>query len=639
MPTIAWQQTSFQGIHTQPAKVENGHLFADDMQNLRIDGDGWLQLRSDVIALDPDGDNITGIATTPNHVFTLRENSKLYVREVEDLTSETEITGVADLEGRISLVYFRTYIILTSEGDDQGYLIDLQEGTDQYQVIPLGFDAPAANLLATTVVEDIPVGTESRLYNRFTDQQLSGNTFYHYVYTVASLDDKENPWYGMESNPNLDIDTFLDQLIEGYTDITEVRGFVFAPDRDQNAGRVLIDYVKPDAATHIKIYRSSPASNEILGSIELTEAERVDLINALFGNLQYRVVAEVEVSQASGIFVFYDGMSDEDWAGRELLETTNERMPAEVKQIHKYNDLIFAPAGDRLIYSDLQDGNLVPWSFPPVNDIRVEGRVDFCAEINEVLLFGSRAGIWRLTGGTEYDFAIGQISASGPIDGYAWSKITDALAFVGEGGLFVTDASAVVRISETVLDDFFTDQKVVRGAVAFFKDGDVLYSVTLKDRDGNTVDYQFKREDAYWVRWSVPFMQSASIVEDNEATLVLVADSTGELKRLDWNSTANDEADVAWSWESQPLDAAEAGAANLRKRFSQFQFTGEADNEITLEVYRENETAAAMTNTFNARESLIPVRVPINRIARRLRFKIAGTGPVKIQGMRLGIMV
>ena len=59
---------------------------------------------------------------------------------------------------------------------------------------------------------------------------------------------------------------------------------------------------------------------------------------------------------------------------------------------------------------------------------------------------------------------------------------------------------------------------------------------------------------------------------------------------------------------------------------------------MMLEVFKDDEEAS-ITQTLEARENLIPVRVPINRIARRLRFRLSGTGPVKIQGIRLGIMI
>ena len=667
MPNLAWEQTSFQGIHTQPGKVEGGHLFAEDMQNLRIDGDGWLQLRADAIGLDPVGYNIIGIATTPSHVFVLRgtdlpdgvsaqynrdlritrtyeadidplfgfgvdetethvvmgvteeniiigrqtdsedftdlaadteievvqgdttircriverdgindesvtyeikilsgdpddlidgsdveivlvgttewadergsdstrirfggsgngmpfpENPVLYVREIADLETEIEIEGIDDFDGRISVVNFNTYVILTSEGADQGYIIDLREG-ENYQAYPLGFSEPGPSSYTVGLVNEIPSNLNSKFYNRFNrEAELSENTYYHYLYTIVSLpDDRESPWYGMESNPPQN--ELVDTLIEGIENISEARGLVYSGvnsfnlfqfRENESFVKLTLNFVKPLPATHLRIYRSNPIENAII-DLSITEAARQRTIKQLFSNLDYRLVLETEISQVSGVLDFFDGISDEDWAEGQLLETTNDRMPAEVKQIHNFNDLIFGAAGDRLVYSDLRQGALVPWSFPTLNEIRVQGSVDFCAEINEVLLFGSRDGLWRLAGNTEYNFAVGQISNSGAVDGYAWSRITDALAFVGEGGLFVTDASRVIRVSETVLDDFFQDKKVVRGAVAFFKDGDILYAVTLEDGDGNTEDVQFKREDGYWVRWNLPFMQSASIIE------------------------------------------------------------------------------------------------------------------------------
>ena len=646
MPNLAWEQTSFQGIHTQPAKTADGHLFAEDMENLRIDGTGYLQLRSDAIAMDPDGANITGVATTLRHVFTLRADGRLYVREVDTLESKIEIAGVENLSGRISLVSFNTYIVLTSEGTDQGYIIDLREGGN-YQAYPLGFSEPGPSSYTVGLVNEIPSNLDSKFHNKPNrGSELSENTYYHYLYTIVSLpDDKESPWYGMESNPPQN--ELVDTLIDGIDNISEARGLVYSGvnsfnllqfRENESFVKLTLNFVKPLPATHIRIYRSNPIENAII-DLSITEAERQRTIKQLFSNLDYRLVLETEISQVSGVLDFYDGMSDEEWAEGELLETTNDRLPREVKQISEYNDLVFGAAGDRLIYSDLRQGVIVPWAFPKENDIRVQGSVHFCAEINEVLLFGSRDGLWRLAGNTEYNFAVGQISNSGPVDGYAWSQITDALAFVGEGGLFVTDASQVIRASETVLDDFFQDKKVVRGAVAFFKDGDILYAVTLEDSNGDTQDVQFKREDGYWVRWNLPFMQSATIVEGNKATLVLVADGTGQLKRLDWNSTANEEEDVAWSWTSQFLDEPGRGLANRRKRYSQFQFTGEAANAMRLQIWKDNEVDPAVEKTFESRANLIPVRVPINRIARRLRFKLSGRGRVKIQGMRVVVMV
>ena len=83
MPNLAWEQTQFRGIHTQPAKTAEGHLFAEDMENLRIDGDGWLQLRSPITTLPwlPDGEGISPACRDDTHTrfHVLREDGRLYV--------------------------------------------------------------------------------------------------------------------------------------------------------------------------------------------------------------------------------------------------------------------------------------------------------------------------------------------------------------------------------------------------------------------------------------------------------------------------------------------------------------------------------------------------------------------------------
>ena len=143
----------------------------------------------------------------------------------------------------------------------------------------------------------------------------------------------------------------------------------------------------------------------------------------------------------------------------------------------------------------------------------------------------------------------------------------------------MTDASQVVEISDIILDGYFRNRKAISAGVVFFKDNNILFTVTLKDADDTETDYQFKREDGYWTRWDLDFRQAASIIEDNEATLVLIADGTGQLKQLDWNSTAIND-DTEWTWESHAIDMEEARLANDLKRFSMLQFTGDTENEM-----------------------------------------------------------
>ena len=555
------------------------------MANLRIDGDGWLQPRSAINDLGSSGDDITGIAATPSHVFILRDGT-LYIAEADDLTTETEITDVSDLSGRISVVDFTTYVVLTSEGDDQGFIIDVRDVADTLfpnEAAPLGLDAPSDTVFSLSTAANA------------NSELDSGPYYYKIVY--RSTTNQDVVWHNMQSNPSEE------------KQITNTEN-----------NQVEIDLTIPSdrIIEGAYIYRSRTEEGPYY---------RIDGLAANNGT---------DTPKTS---TFIDIASNEDAAEAEQLkEKDNSRLPAEVKQLYKYNDRIFAPVKDRLIYSDLDFGNIVPWAYPADNDIRTGKRVDWCAEINEILLFGSREGTWRLTGGTEYDFAVGQISGQGAIDAHAWGKISSGLAFVGEAGLFVTDASQVVEISDIILDGYFRNRKAISAGVVFFKDNNILFTVTLKDADDTETDYQFKREDGYWTRWDLDFRQAASIIEDNEATLVLIADGTGQLKQLDWNSTAIND-DTEWTWESHAIDMEEARLANDLKRFSMLQFTGDTENEMTLTTYKDDEITPLSAITFNSRaSSLKPVRVPINRIARRLRFRLEGTGRCKIQGLRLEII-
>ena len=144
--------------------------------------------------------------------------------------------------------------------------------------------------------------------------------------------------------------------------------------------------------------------------------------------------------------------------------------------------MFFAPAGDRLIYSDVRLGTLIPWAYPAVNEIRTGEQVTFCAELREVLLFGGRGRLSRLTGTDEYNFNIDTLSHRGPVDGYSWNRLTDVLAYVGEGAFFVTNASDVQAVSEPILNKVFKDKKLLTGSVVFLQDGDILYDFKTSDK-------------------------------------------------------------------------------------------------------------------------------------------------------------
>ena len=49
MQNFNWQLDNFAlGMHTEPAKTQGGERYAAEIQNMRVDSDGWLRERSAV---------------------------------------------------------------------------------------------------------------------------------------------------------------------------------------------------------------------------------------------------------------------------------------------------------------------------------------------------------------------------------------------------------------------------------------------------------------------------------------------------------------------------------------------------------------------------------------------------------------
>ena len=612
MQNFNWQLDNFAlGMHTEPAKTQGGERYAAEIQNLRVDSDGWLRERSAVEALGPNGVNITGVAATPKHIFVLRADGKLYIRDRDDLDTETEITGASDLEGRISVVDFNTYVILTSEGGDQGYWVNLQD-TDNIVAYSLGIEPPGEGTLTATADVHGQVSDEERAFGHAEETDENDQRHYNFLYRMTyvrrhgkglNIPEDAPPFLGMESNGGPNISVLLS--------------------RDQNSVFLQITHSDDPQVTGVNIYR-----NDVHPTSEFRQIQDVE---GGFAEPWYIPKGTASVRDLTLI---------DQWAEGAQIEVNNERLPAEVKSLHKYNDIVFAPAGDRLIYSDVRLGTLIPWAYPAVNEIRTGEQVTFCAELREVLLFGGRGRLSRLSGTDEYNFNIDTLSHRGPVDGYSWNRLTDVLAYIGEGAFFITNASDVQAVSEPILNKVFKDKKLLTGSVVFLQDGDILYDFKTSDKR-----YQYKLEDGAWARWAdIDIVQAATIIErvDDQdcATVVLIADGTGVLKELNWNSTEGAD-DADWRWESNIISGLSQGVANKFKRFRELEWTGQADGDVTLEVFNADDPAGVSLSTkvFNARESLRPVRVPINRKMRRMVFRVSGTGIVKLQGLRLEMQV
>ena len=621
-----WERNSFLGIHTQPAKVEAGDQYPLDLLNMRIDGNGWLQLRAPVEDSRTIGDETTGVATTDTHIFLLSEGGKVKIAKISDFATATLTTALTDedLTGRLSLVDFGNYVVFTSEGEDQGYIVDIRDD-DDYQIFPLGFPAPSS-----VTAEAIPNNNKlefGKIYVfRLTHLYAIGRSGAHIVRGDTTGARSDRIIGGMESELGepyiFYVGADLLQDIDFADDEDNEYDIVETGDQDLDGIR-FYDLTYHEDSTGMVLYQSEPISVTQAGryDIDALEYRRVDYIGRL-------------VDEVDQVLRTTDFSLEAQWPNGFKAELGNQRLPPEAKTITKFGDLIFAPIGDKLIYSDLRFADPIVWAYPKANDVRVPGSVEFASEINEVLLFGGRDGLYRFTGATEFDFRSGQISGIGPVDGHAFAKTADMLtesvgqlAFAGENGFYITDGSAVQMLSQLVLDEVFEDHKTKTGNVIFLRNNEILFSITQVDNDGDETISQYKLEDGQWIRFNLPFIQVADIVNDSE-TLIFIADGTERLKKLDWNSTAATD-DLDWRFQTQILDF---GVDRL-KRFVKLEFTGDATGDITLTLNPDERDA--ITKTFQARESLQPVRVPINRRARRLQWSIEGAGRVKIQGLKM----
>lgn len=766
MSTI-WQLDNFVlGIHSQPGNVKGGSRYAADISNLAVDENGWLRLRSNFRSVGTGGANITGVAASNTHLFILREDGKLYFRSLDDLDSETEITGVSNLSGRLSVISaFRDYIMLTSEGTDQGFWVDFREGeariahtlgiepptSDAWEIAqsvpPLDTDYTALVAYAITYVREFEAasgevqpdelfnGMESELSDAkyvFTLREPVGklqigtsNLDASWIWTsnnligpgeggrdgetiIVSVIDTQGRNHqqemlnalprlagtelemsppGIRNQPGLaqisgsiasvpdTIDTHLRVTLTGRTgaDFSDGNAFHLEfhsaatalgfPVTDRYYPALLQNFTFPAdfQITGINIYRSqflydSPDFTRVQRLID-NDSDDLDL-NAL----QFRKVDTVSRIQVPAFVADGIQISTEDgetvlnpyrqrlnalgetpssskayvWSDQTELSTLeNKRLPSEVQQFILYNDRIFGASGDRLVYSDIDFADVKLWAFPSKNAIRRSrpGRIDFVAEHREVLLFGGRDGLYRLTGTDAFDFRSDEISHVGPLDGFAWSTTIDTLGFVGENGLYLTDGVNTELSTKIVLDNFFKNKRTRRGTMLFFSDDTLLFSAGLQPVNGGDItDYLFRFNDGHWIRWSGQEVQQVAVVGEDWSQYWIV-NGGSELIELEWNE-GNTDADLEWWWESNWIHGRAAGVQNEPKQFNELGISAASGTTMMLSTWVDNDTDP-ITTEFVSRDDLYTQFVPIERIGERLRFRLSGTGPLTIRGIQI----
>lgn len=647
MATI-WQTENFnRGIHTKPARIEGGELYAADIENLQVDGDGFLRLRSNFRSIGPDGADITGIAASETHLFILRSDGKLYLRDIPahgtetDLGTEVEIPGVGPyLQGRISIInQFNDYVMLTSEGVDQGLWIDLRPSTP-LQAHRLGISLPPVE--SFSIAQNVHSGNRDRVANSY----VAGIVFYRLTYTrqfeagVAEVPPTD-PFNGMES----------DGSVPQHHEVWRLAANPGFQDRstDPFLSLTLAQWMHSSdpQVTGINVYRTrvfeGQEYNDLMQKVEAGDAD--------FGTLEFRKIFYLPRTD-TGLLI--DGFTEhrrteaasEDtveyaWEDQALYQDS-PRMPSSVQSFTYHAGRIFAPVGNRLIYSDY-DGTLSKfWSFPKSNEIRRTrpGRVDFCASHREVLLFGGHDGLYRLTGADPFDFDSDEISGIGPLDSYSWGTLKNSIGFVGSRGLYLTDAAGVQSLSDQALNGFFDGREVQHGTVLFFEDDTILFFAELQavaDRSDSQWRNQsrevsrnfFLFSDQHWVRWSGETVgQFVSVAGQHYVA------GRDNLKAIEWRERDNTDANLPWAWESNLIHAQELGAGNITKRFIELLVSAAEGARITLRTWVDTQPRAT-ERTFKTRDDLYFQRIPIERIGKRLRFRLEGKGPVTLRGLQI----
>ena len=639
MQPLNWQITKFNHIHSYPSDVGQGsELYAQDMVNLRVDRWGHLRPRPPIRSLPllesslaPEDVGITGVASDSEHLYWFRDDGRLFKnRAFPSPSTEREITDVDSLSGRLSVVQIGDFVIFTSEGHDDGYI--LYESTDtkngQQAAQPLSAEAPdISGITQSANFKIVPTGTEPVT-------TFPNNVFYKFTY--SDKNGNENPTTH-ESIPSDRIHAHL-MKIEGDNNPAEIPKLLNIPKSTDSRMKWIF------------IYRSLDFYKDIT-------ADDTQI-------LYYRA-GRIEMSD-DATYEFEDNRLYEEKDIRYPLHD-NSPLPIDARRMQLYNGRLFAPNIDELRYSDLRFG--VPhWSaWPLINSIRTGAAIDFCVAYRGYLLFGGRDSLYRLTGDSEYDFQVQRISARGPVSPYAWGILDNALGFVAVDGMYLTDGVNTQKAAPH-LHGYFNRYYIDDGVVGQLPSETTFWGMTRRSPTGDTDQIYFTERGGAFSRLSAEnAIQQLAIVSPNIVTsagdqfdvnthsVVAVADGYRAPRVLSWlvlddsafladgflednTRLEGTEQAIAWRWESQQLDWNSDGLGEMRKTFKYLEISGLADPaEITVKFYIDDKEPITETVALDREtgDKFRPLRIRINRKGFSLRFSIAGEGDITLRGLKL----
>ena len=618
MERLGWGVTKFQHIISYPSDIsaKGVDVYPQDMVNLRVDRWGHLRLRPiiqgfemlSVGDLAPIGVHITGVAASADKLFWLRSDGKLFV--IDGLPGDPiEITGVENLEGRISVVAaFETFVILTSEGTDHGYVISLETNEAE----PLGI----------TFEEISGLGGITHISRVRADGELDSGVFYYYKFSFVR------------------------------------DGIVGEEESQLSVGRIAVN-ITGASATNVLSFDDFPAVSTDYN------VRGMNVYRALGSYVNGQVQVDdsryyrVGFWENSANLGMLDDLtfSDDGTVALTVNVPENTFLPETVSQLEVFNGRLFVPDGDELRYSDVRVGEPVWFAFPARKSIRTGTRIDFCAAYRGLLLFGGEDGLYRLTGDSEYNFDHDRISARGPVSSDAWAVLDKFFGFVGVDGLYLTDGTEAPEIAPQ-LDGFFNRYRVEDGIVGELPNKVSFWGVRRRSADDETDTVFFVSKENDWTRLDgTTIEQYVSVNLDGEGMRGIVADGHRAPRILDWvvsddtedavltyssgNMTMTTHEDIDWVWESQQLAWDSRGLGAEMKSFRELRISGEADSPVTCTFYFDNATPFVETVTLDrlGDARLDPYRIRLGHRAFACRFKLSGDGNVLIRALALEVWV
>ena len=613
MQELNWNITQFKHIFSYPSDAETGaEAYAQDMVNLRVDRWGRLRQRPAIKPLTmanangiaPDDISITGVAAGARELAYARSDGKLFLADAWP-TTPVAIDDVTDMNGRLCLVEVGDSKIVTSSGSDQGHVIAndaiAQRGSNAAE--PLGQLPKPSTLTFSAGLTETNTG-----YVLFK-LTFSGNGRLGELESVPSAVQSVRTDYttynsGMTNTMTVSVTAPNDSRIE------RVNLYQSATIEDSADDR--------ESAVYYRVFsgKATPGG---------TTAFTYDLTNA----------TEIDISHP-------------------LLD--NSPMPSDVGQFAVFNDRLFGAASAELRFSEVRYGTPLWGVWPVLNAIRIDTAVEFCAAYRGMLLFGGADSLYRLTGTSPANYDYDQISARGPVSPYAWGILNNAFAFVGADGLYFTDGTSAPETAPQ-LKGFFNRYDVKSGVVGMLPNKASLWGVWGQNRTTGAADIvYFVNEDGGWTRLregadSTQIRQYASVRFAGEPLHGVIADQRRAPRLLDWSVddsavdgmtaySGQDDApteQIEWEWESQELNWSSQGAGEEMKTFKELIISGTAQNNITVAVTIDDRSPTTKTVSLNrsGNARFDPVRVRIDRRGFACRFKISGSGPVNVRGMKL----